>query len=220
MPKHCTLEWNGGETSTSTVVLTNTVSENRTFVSTAATFAPTLISHMIQINSRPVCSEDGRRCQVLADGCEIAFGTLVGDRESRALNDYRGLSYIFHLLVLTYAATGFIFRHRACRTMGEGLDRFYDLLSVLGTGFSGTVMKALQREEGNWYAVKIIPASKLRKAITESSVNAVTTHTIPSALKQIFDTIQRLQHQNICEFKEFFYETQEISEPICGMPDG
>ena len=174
---------------------------------------------MIQINNHPVRFEDGRRCQVLADGCEIAFGTLIRDRESRPLDDYRGLSYIFHLLVLTYA-TGFVFRHRACRTTKEGLDRLYDLLSVLRTGSSGTVMMALHREEGKWYAVKIIPASELCEAITDTSVNTVTPDTIPSAFKGIFDTIQRLQHQNICQFKEFFFETQEISEPICGMPDG
>ena len=115
--------------------------------------------------------------------------------------------------MLTYG-TGFIFRHKACRTPAGGLDKLYDLQHVLGRGSFGTVMKALHREEGNWYAVKIIPASKLRKAMTDTSMNAVTPDTIPSPLKREIDIMQRLQHKNICLFKEVFYENQGISKTI------
>ncbi|KAI0701131.1 kinase-like domain-containing protein [Cerioporus squamosus] len=174
--KHCSIEWDGDETSKSAVILTDT-STNGTF-----------------IDGVRVASEGAGKCKLLNDGCEIAFGTYVGNKDSRALDDYR-----------------FIFRHKACKAPAEGLDKIYDLQHVLGRGSFGTVMKALHRDEGNWYAVKIIPATKLRKAMTDASVDVVTPDTIPSPLKREIDIMQRLKHRNICQFKEVFYETQGIS---------
>ncbi|RPD52895.1 Pkinase-domain-containing protein [Lentinus tigrinus ALCF2SS1-7] len=174
--KHCTIEWDGDETSKSAVILTDT-STNGTF-----------------IDGVRVASERGARCKILTDGCEIAFGTYVGNVESRALDDYR-----------------FIFRHRACKAPAGGLDKLYDLQHMLGRGSFGTVMKALHREEGNWYAVKIMPANKLRKAVSDPSADAVTPDTIPNILKREIDIMQRLEHKNICQFKEVFYESQGIS---------
>ncbi len=94
------------------------------------------------------------------------------------------------------------------------MDKVYDLQHVLGRGSFGTVMKALHRDEGKWYAVKIIPTSKLRKAMTDPELDVVTPDTIPSPLKREIDIMQRLQHRNICQFKEVFYETSGISKPL------
>ncbi|TFK85051.1 Pkinase-domain-containing protein [Polyporus arcularius HHB13444] len=174
--KHCSIEWDGDETAKSAVILTDT-STNGTF-----------------IDGIRVTPQRGGRCKILTDGCEIAFGNYVANKDSRALDDYR-----------------FIFRHKACKTPAKGVDKVYDLQHVLGRGSFGTVMKALHRDEGKWYAVKIIPTSKLRKAMTDPELDVVTPDTIPSPLKREIDIMQRLQHRNICQFKEVFYETSGIS---------
>ncbi len=107
--------------------------------------------------------------------------------------------------------SGFFFRLKASSGALSEVDRLYDLQTVLGTGSFGTVMKALNKAEGAWYAVKIIPASKLRKAITHGTLGSMSPENIPKSLKREIDIMQRLKHRHICQFKEVFYDTKEIS---------
>ncbi|KAI0737333.1 kinase-like domain-containing protein, partial [Daedaleopsis nitida] len=134
------------------------------------------------------------KCKILTEGCEVALGAYMNNRPDRASDDYR-----------------FIFRHKASRAPKTGIDSVYDLVHVLGRGSFGTVMKALHRQEGKWYAVKQIPTSKLRKTMTVASMREISPENTPTALKREIEIMQRLEHPNICQFKEVLYDAKNIS---------
>ncbi|KAI0744311.1 Pkinase-domain-containing protein [Daedaleopsis nitida] len=146
------------------------------------------------------------KCKVLRDGNELAFGTCFPQPHNGGLEDYR-----------------FVFRHTACGPPGRGLHKYYDLQHELGKGSFATVMKALHKEEGKWYAVKMIQAHKLRRGLSHASVNGAQQQ--PSNDKgnnfaREINILERLQHKNICQLKEVFFESYSINLVLEWVPGG
>ncbi|KAI0630061.1 kinase-like domain-containing protein [Trametes polyzona] len=142
-------------------------------------------------------------CKVLRDGNEIAFGTCVPQPANGGLEDYR-----------------FVYRHMASGPPSRGLYRYYDLLHELGKGSFATVMKALHKEEGKWYAVKMIQANKLRRGLSHASLNGEQSEDKSSNFAREINILERLQHPNICQLKEVFFESYSINLVLEWVPGG
>ena len=95
--------------------------------------------------------------------------------------------------------------------------KYYDLQHELGKGSFATVMKALHKEEGKWYAVKMIQANKLRRGLSTASVNGAQSNDKSNNFAREINILERLQHKNICQLKEVFFESYNISAylPSC-----
>ncbi|RXW15179.1 hypothetical protein EST38_g10681 [Candolleomyces aberdarensis] len=130
------------------------------------------------INGRKV--RKGQTC-ILGQGDEIAFGTPTAQPESPF--DYR-----------------FIYRHVAGGPPTTGLYAFYDIGTELGKGSFATVMKAVNRETGVWYAVKMI------KDKTAGRGGDQQGRIRNAAIAREIDILEKLKHRNICEVKEVFLE--------------
>ncbi|KAI0762162.1 Pkinase-domain-containing protein [Trametes elegans] len=141
--------------------------------------------------------------KVLRDGNEIAFGTCVPSAHNGGLEDYR-----------------FVYRHLAGGPPSRGLHRFYDLLHELGKGSFATVMKAMHKQDGNYYAVKMIQANKLRKGLSNASLNGAQTNDKTSSFAREINILERLQHPNICQLKEVFFEAYSINLVLEWVPGG
>ena len=112
--------------------------------------------------------------------------------------------------------TGFIYRHLAAGPPTEGLYAHYDITEELGKGSFATVMKALCRENGTWYAVKMIAMNQVKAAAqmttaTDRSGEKVRPDPTTTLQKEV-KILERLKHPNICQLKEVFYEDDYISE--------
>lgn len=120
---------------------------------------------------------------VLKEGNEIAFGSphpQPGD-----LEDYR-----------------FIYRHTAAGPPQGGLHAQYDISHEIGKGSFATVMKAVSRATGQWYAIKIIQDHKVKRA---------TANNNETAFAREISILERLHHRNICQMKEAFFEDNSIN---------
>lgn len=131
---------------------------------------------------------DKGHTRVLRDGNEIAFGAPHAEKKSD--DDYR---FIFRLFT-GQAATG--------------LNAHYDLAYELGHGSFATVMKALHRASGEWFAVKIIHGSKIRGGDEAR---------LQSFMREI-SILESLAHHNICSLKERFFDESRGDENICAFP--
>ncbi|TFK83093.1 kinase-like protein [Polyporus arcularius HHB13444] len=147
------------------------------------------------------------KCKVLRDGNELAFGTCAPQPAAGGLEDYR-----------------FVFRHIACGPPSRGLYKYYDLQHELGKGSFATVMKALHREEGKWYAVKMIQANKLRRGLSSATINGngkgAKSNDKASNFAREINILERLQHPNICQLKEVFFESYNINLILEWVPGG
>jgi serine/threonine/tyrosine protein kinase RAD53 len=85
----------------------------------------------------------------------------------------------------------------------DGVHAHYDITHELGKGSFATVMKAIERATGKWFAIKIITEKHNRPA----DQNRV-------AFSREIDIMKRLKHPNICELKEVFYQDNGISKSI------
>ncbi|KAF8644791.1 hypothetical protein AX16_008253 [Volvariella volvacea WC 439] len=121
--------------------------------------------------------------RILREGNEIAFGTCVPQPQNGGIEDYR-----------------FVYRHCAGGPATEGLWAHYDIGVELGKGSFATVMKAVSRKDGKWYAVKMI-ANRANRDGTDSASSSRNT-----AFAREIAIMEKLKHPNICELKEVFYE--------------
>lgn len=117
-----------------------------------------------------------------------------------------------------FPCSGFIFRHRAAReSPTDDIHQFYDIHCVLGSGAFTTVMKALHKEERQWYAIKSFPGEPAQELLAGSRTSR-RTETMQSAWKHLereMKVLKRLRHRNICQLKETFMEPgNSISESI------
>jgi serine/threonine/tyrosine protein kinase RAD53 len=85
-----------------------------------------------------------------------------------------------------------------------GLHAQYDISHELGKGSFATVMKAVSRSTGQWYAIKIIEEHKVKRATAAVNSNEV-------AFAREISILERLHHRNICQMKEAFFENNCIS---------
>ncbi|KAJ2931453.1 hypothetical protein H1R20_g5592, partial [Candolleomyces eurysporus] len=120
--------------------------------------------------------------RILREGNEIAFGTPAAQPQS-PFEDYR-----------------FIYRHVAGGPPTTGLYAFYDIGTELGKGSFATVMKAVNRETGVWYAVKMI------KDKTAGRGGEQQGQIRNAAIAREINIMEKLKHPNICELKEVFLE--------------
>lgn len=152
------------------------------------------------------------KCKVLRDGNELAFGTCVPQPAAGGLEDYRECPVPSPPSSrILKSCIGFVFRHTACGPPSRGLYKYYDLQHELGKGSFATVMKALHKEEGKWYAVKMIQANKLRRGLSNASLNGVQSNDKANNFAREINILERLQHKNICQLKEVFFESYNIS---------
>ncbi|KAI0369626.1 kinase-like protein [Pilatotrama ljubarskyi] len=179
---HCTIEWDGDETSNSAVKVFD--------LSSGGTF----------INGKKI----GRGLyQVLHDGNEIAFGTSKPQPAEGGAHDYR-----------------FVYRHMAYTPPSGGVHAHYEMLHELGKGTFATVMKALHKSEGKWYAVKIIQSHKLRDGWENAIVNGKPTTEKSRRLLREITILERLQHKNICQLKEVFVDNYSLCLVLELVPGG
>ncbi|PIL29680.1 transporter [Ganoderma sinense ZZ0214-1] len=144
------------------------------------------------------------KVKILRDGNEIAFGTALSQHHLHGgLEDYR-----------------FIYRHMACGPATRGLHKHYDVQHELGKGSFATVMKALHRAEDKWYAVKMIHASHLRRNLNSLSESEAKPEDKKGTLAREISILERLQHRNICQLKEVFFEPYSISLVLEWAPGG
>jgi serine/threonine/tyrosine protein kinase RAD53 len=119
---------------------------------------------------------------------------------------------------LSHLRSGFVYRHTAAGPPTEGLYAFYDISTELGKGSFATVMKAVSRTTGEWFAVKMINDNKnLRNG--EPAGNNTNAARTTSFAREI-SIMEKLKHPNIIELKEvFFQENNDISAslPKCGI---
>ncbi|KAI0820069.1 kinase-like domain-containing protein [Trametes gibbosa] len=140
------------------------------------------------------------RAALLREGNELAFGTWVTqDTED---GQRRGFRYIY--------------RHAAYSRPAHGLYQQYDLHDQLGKGSFATVVKALRRDDGKWYALKVIDLKRLRKEYDHVMSGTVEVETISKEI----GILQRLQHPNICELKDFFLDGSSLSLVLEWVPRG
>ncbi|EJF58075.1 kinase-like protein [Dichomitus squalens LYAD-421 SS1] len=158
--------------------------------STSAVTVTDYSSNGTFINCARISEPGTPRKAILHDGSEIAFGAYVPQDPEKAHVDYR-----------------FIFRKTRPGAPADTLDESYDIQHVLGRGSFATVVKALHRTEGQWYAVKIVQKSRLRKGIIDDGQE---TREQRAVLREI-DIMKRLHHEYICRYKDVFIEENSMS---------
>ncbi|KAF9452361.1 Pkinase-domain-containing protein [Macrolepiota fuliginosa MF-IS2] len=125
----------------------------------------------------------GKNCtRVLREGNEIAFGSPAPQPQYEGKQDYR-----------------FIFRLLSGGEPNDGVHAHYDITHELGKGSFATVMKAIERSTGKWYAIKIITDKHNRPG----DQNRI-------AFAREIDIMKKLKHPNICELKEVFYQKNAL----------
>jgi len=105
----------------------------------------------------------------------------------------------------------FIYRHLAPVEL-TGVHAFYDMAHELGRGTFATVMKAMSRTTGEWWAVKIIHTQKLRASNNNNNNNdnpgGENNNRKDSAhlagLAREVSILEQLNHPNICRLRETF----------------
>lgn len=91
----------------------------------------------------------------------------------------------------------------------------------LGKGSFATVMKAMSKESGHFYAVKMIQVNHVRTAASVSQVDGSGARSKPDpavALHKEVKILERLKHPHICQLKEVFYEEHYISMSVRLLP--
>lgn len=135
---------------------------------------------------------------MLRDGNdEIAFGSPMRQSESELLEDYR-----------------YIYRHLAPHQL-TGIHAHYDIAHELGRGTFATVMKAMSRTTGEWCAVKIIHAQKLRGA---NANNAATRNNNANQLQSLgreISILETLHHPNVCRLLDTFVPDEDEVHDFC-----
>jgi len=135
------------------------------------------------------------------------------------------VSYLFRFysrFTHSYTPPGFVYRHTAAGPPTEGLHAYYDISSELGKGSFATVMKAVSRATGEWFAVKMIHDNKMIKttadgpaaaaaAANNNANNNNNNAARTNAFAREISILEKLKHPNICQLKEVFFQDGNIS---------
>ena len=89
----------------------------------------------------------------------------------------------------------------------EGLYAHYELTEELGKGSFATVMKAMSKATGQWYACKMIHVKQLKASASNRLSDPA------QALMKEVQILERLHHKNICQLKEVFNGDYYIRTP-------
>ncbi|KAG6375586.1 kinase-like domain-containing protein [Boletus reticuloceps] len=187
--RHCRIVWDGKEDDKSAVIVAD-YSSNGTFVGFHASPFPVTRaiydSLSFQINGIKIGKD---KTAILKEGNEIAFGTATPQPGS--VEDYR-----------------FIYRHTAGGPAQGGVHAFYDISHELGKGSFATVMKAISRATGQWFAIKMIHESKVRRVTAND--NKSDNDKAETAFMREIAILEDLDHPNICKLKEVFRDHGNI----------
>ncbi|KAF8200052.1 kinase-like domain-containing protein [Mycena galopus ATCC 62051] len=137
--------------------------------------------------------------RLLRDGNEVAFGVAARSPEEDGAFDYR-----------------FIFRDLVSGVVKRALYDSYDLSIELGKGSFATVYKALHKASGQWVAVKVIHETKRHNApATATASDAARTRQ-----NREIHVMETLQHPNICQLREVFWNANGSIDLILELVDG
>ncbi len=106
---------------------------------------------------------------------------------------------------------GFIFRHLAGGGPNTGLYAHYELTEELGKGSFATVMKAMSKSTGQWYACKMIHVKQVRASVRVDGNGAKERIDPYAAVHKEVQILGQLRHPNICQLKEVFSDETYIS---------
>ncbi|KAF7978399.1 hypothetical protein HWV62_799 [Athelia sp. TMB] len=176
--KHARISWDGHTGGQATVILRD-LSSNGTFI------------NGVKIGKG--------RSRILRDGHELAFGCplpQLGNGEQ----DYRRYRHVCALPFRLSKYTGFVFRLVTAGMASEGIHVHYDFGPQLGAGGFACVYKAIHRETGKWYAVKVIKAPRIQARSKKTALEACKA----TAFAREITIMGRLVHPNICQLKEAF----------------
>ncbi len=173
-----------------------------TLTTTLTLTLPSLNVTYTQINGARILKGQSR---ILRDGNEIAFGSPM--QQQNSLEDYR-----------------YIYRHLAPYEL-TGIHAYYDMAHELGRGTFATVMKAISRTTGTWWAVKIIHSQKLRGTNNAAAANNNNNDDNNAAARQNsghmqnlgreISILEKLNHPNICRLRETFVP-EDGGHDFCG----
>lgn len=159
----------------------------------------------VQINGMKIGKN---RSMLLYEGNEIAFGTPQPQVQDNGIEDYREcLSKYLLPQDARSPAAGFVYRHMAAGTPTTGLYAQYQMHGELGKGSYATVMKAMHRDSAKWYAVKVMQRNRLRTVTGNTAAGE-------NGFAREINILETLQHPNICQLKEVFYEEHTVSECV------
>ncbi|KAL5523439.1 hypothetical protein ACEPAG_7612 [Sanghuangporus baumii] len=154
-------------------------------------------------NRHCVLAWDGTRNVLVRD--TSSNGTWInGNRIGRGMTAMlqEGSEIIFgpYTQAITPDNHRYIFRYLADGLPQGGVNQYYDIGTEIGRGSFATVYRAVGREDGQLYAIKMISRNRLR------------TNSEPASnifLKEIA-ILEPLRHPNICQLKATFQETDNI----------
>jgi serine/threonine/tyrosine protein kinase RAD53 len=150
--------------------------------------------------------------RILREGNKIAFGTFHPNHTIMVLKITVSTSQNTPPapFLLIPPISGFVYRHTAAGPPEQGLYAHYDISTELGKGSFATVMKAISRTSGKWYAVKMIHKDRLNRPTTDGNGNVSRT----ASLSREISILEQLKHPNICQLKEVFYQDGDISTSL------
>lgn len=118
-------------------------------------------------------------------------------------------------ILLTRFSPGYVFRLIAAGPATEGIHAFYDLGVELGKGSFASVYKAMHRVTGQWFAVKMIQADKVKKTAANGHGGDVDPRKATAFAREI-SILEQLSHPNICQLKETFFD--DVGHNISAVP--
>ncbi|KAF7978410.1 hypothetical protein HWV62_821 [Athelia sp. TMB] len=140
------------------------------------------------------------KSRIVRDGNELAFGFPLPQLENDGREDYR-----------------FVFRLVTAGLETEGIHAHYDIGAQLGAGGFACVYRAMHRQTGKWYALKIIKAAKIKAS---SQKRALEVRRATAFAREI-TILKRLVHPNICQFKEaFIHDSDDNISLVLELVDG
>lgn len=77
-------------------------------------------------------------------------------------------------------------------------------------------MKAISRATGQWYAIKMIQESRIRRVGAQEHSRNTDKEQKDSAFIREISILETLDHVNICQLKEVFREGDNIGK--CALP--
>jgi ser/thr/tyr protein kinase RAD53 len=152
---------------------------------------------------------------IVREGNEVAFGTC--QPQDNLEQDYRTSSILLIAVSFAYLLIpGYIYRHMAAGVPKQGLWAFYDIAHELGKGSFATVVKAINRMDHQWYAVKMIQnANKMKRRHVPAGNGANPLPDGHLELSREIKILEGLNHRNICKLKEVFFDRDPENESIC-----
>lgn len=107
-----------------------------------------------------------------------------------------------------------MYRHVAGGPPTSGLYANYDIGLELGKGSFATVRKAVHRETGTWYAVKMIGAAK---TVRQSGGNGRDRN---ATFAREIHIMEQLEHRNICKLVETFFQDDGSVNLVLELVEG